>query len=447
MPTSPSSLLCAAARTTLLVLSLMWLWPDPASANAVNGWNASAGRAALAACISPGDDPLHESRMYAMMHVAIHDALNAIDRRARPYAFAVAAPGASADAAIAAAARDVLVATIAQIPAPFPQACLDAGIASAEADYLAALSLVPPGPSKTAGIALGQASAAAILARRVGDGADTPLLDFNFPQGTSPGEWRFTDLPFAFAPGWGDVRPFVLQQANQFRPAAPYPVRSHPYTLDFEEVKALGGDGVNTPSARTADQTQIALFWLESSPLMWNRIARDISTSRGLDLWESARLFALLNLAMADGYIASWRAKYDFLFWRPVTAIRTADTDGNRNTTAEPTWTPLQPTYPIPDHDSAHSVEGGAAAEALKRFFGTDEISFSACSLTLPPGSRCTDAVPVLRSFDSFSEAATENGDSRVLVGIHFRHASEEGIQHGRKIAARAVRLFLRPVR
>ena len=151
-------------------------------------------------------------------------------------------------------------------------------------------------------------------------------------------------------------------------------MRSHPYTLDFEEVKALGGDGVNTPSARTADQTQIALFWLESSPLMWNRIARDISTSRGLDLWESARLFALLNLAMADGYIASWRAKFDYLFWRPVTAIRTADTDGNRNTAGDPTWTPLQPTYPMPDHDSAHSVEGGAAAEALKRFFGTDEI-------------------------------------------------------------------------
>ena len=147
VPTSPSSLLCAAARTTLLVLSLMWLCPDPASANAVNGWNASAGRAALAACIAPGDDPLHESRMYAMMHVAIHDALNAIQRRSRPYAYnAIAPAGASADAAIAAAARDVLVAAIAEVPAPFPQACRDAGIASAEADYVAALSLFPPVP-------------------------------------------------------------------------------------------------------------------------------------------------------------------------------------------------------------------------------------------------------------------------------------------------------------
>jgi hypothetical protein len=386
--------------------------------------------------------------MYAMMHVAIHDALNAIDLRSAPYAFATAAPaGVSADAAAAAAARDVLVATIAQIPAPFPQACLNAGIASAEADYTAALALIPAGPAKTAGIALGRASAAAILARRVGDGSDTPLLDFDFQQGTRPGEWRFTGAPFAFAPGWADVTPFVLQQARQFRPSAPHPVSSHPYTIDFEEVKALGGDGVTTPSARTADQTQIALFWLESSPLAWNRIARDVATSRSLDAWESARLFALLNLAMADGYIASWRAKYDYLFWRPETAIREAATDGNPDTVADPAWTPLQPTYPIPDHDSAHSVEGGAAAGTLRLVFGTDDIAFSACSLTLPAGSRCTDAVPALRSFDSFSEAAAENAYSRVLVGIHFRHASEAGLRHGLKIAERAVRLFLRPVR
>ena len=304
-----------------------------ASANTVIDWNANAGRAALASCIAPGDDPLHESRMYAMMHVAIHDALNAIERRSRPYAFNVNAPaGVSADAAVAAAARVVLVAAIAEIPAPFPPACLDAGIASVEADYAAALSLIPAGPPRAAGIALGQASAAAILALRVGDGSDTPLLDPNFPQGTEPGEWRFTDDLFAFAPGWGDVRPFVLQHANQFRPAAPYPVTSHRYTLDFEEVKRRGGDGVNTPNDRTSDETQAGLFWLESSPLMWNRIARNVAESRGLDEWQAARLFGLLNMAMADGYVASWRVKYDVLFWRPVTAIRTADTDGNPNT-------------------------------------------------------------------------------------------------------------------
>ena len=143
-------------------------------------------------------------------------------------------------------------------------------------------------------------------------------------------------------------------------------------------------------------------------------------------------------------YIASWEAKYRFNFWRPVTAIHEGDTDGNPQTTGDPTWTPLQFTYPIPDHDSAHSVQGGAAAQVLRDFFGTDEISFSACSLSLPAGSRCTDPAPVLRQYQTFSQAADENGLSRILVGIHFRNAVEEGIQHGRKIGKRTVALFLK---
>jgi hypothetical protein len=210
-------------------------------------------------------------------------------------------------------------------------------------------------------------------------------------------------------------------------------------------VKSLGGDDVTTPSARTAEQTEIGLFWIESSPLAWNRLARSVSASAGLDLWQNARLFGLLNLAMADGYIGSWETKYHYAFWRPVTAIQTGDTDGNPDTSGDPTWTPLQPTYPMPDHDSAHAVEGGAAAEALKQFFGTDHINFTACSLSLPAGSRCTDATPLLRSYSSFSQAAEENALSRILIGIHFRRAVEEGLQHGRKIANRAVNLFLKP--
>lgn len=185
---------------------------------------------------------------------------------------------------------------------------------------------------------------------------------------------------------------------------------SQRYAADFNEVKRLGGDGVTTPSARTAEQTQIALFWVESSPLQWNRIARAASATRGLDSWENARLFGLLNLALADGYIGSFATKYHYNYWRPVTAIWAADTDGNPNTSANPTWTPLRPTPPIPDYDSGHSVQGGAGAEVLKRFFGTDHIGFSTCSLTLPAGKTCSDASPVLRSYDSFSQAADENG-------------------------------------
>ncbi len=416
-----------------------------AVADVVTDWNARAGKAALAACISPADDPLHESRMYAMVHVAIHDALNAIDRRSRPYAYdASAAPSVSVDAAVAAAARDVLVATIGELP--FPAPCVAAGITSAEADYAAALAAVPDGTAKSQGIALGKASAAAILTLRANDGSDTPLLDFSYPQGVNPGEYRFTPgFTFAFAPGWGSVTPFVLNHASQYRANRPYKVTSKKYAQDLNEVKALGGDNITTPSARTADQTEIGLFWLESSPLAWNRLARSVSADRALDLWENARLFGLLNLALADGYIASWETKYVFNFWRPVTAIQLADDDGNPATAADPTWTPLQLTYPIPDHDSAHSVQGGAAAQVLRDFFGTDEIGFSACSLTLPAGSRCSDLSPVFRHFDTFSQAANENGLSRILVGIHFRHAVEEGIQHGRQIGKRTVNLFLKP--
>jgi hypothetical protein len=436
----------SVARTVFLSSSFLAASAGAAGADAVTDWNARAGKAALAACIAPADDPLHESRMYAMVHVAIHDALNAIDRRSRPYAYdATVSPWVSADAAVAAAARDVLVETIGQLP--FPAPCIAAGIASAEADYAAALAAIPAGVAKDQGIALGSAAAAAIVALRANDGSDTPLLDFNYPQGDEPGEYRFTPgVTFAFAPGWGNVTPFVLNRASQYRANPPYKVTSKKYADDFNEVKRLGGDNIATPSERTADQTEIGLFWLESSPLAWNRLARSVSEDRGLDPWENARLFGLLNLALTDGYIGSWESKYRFNFWRPITAIQLADDDGNPDTAADPTWTPLQFTYPIPDHDSGHAVEGGAAAQVLRDFFGTDQISFSACSLSLPAGSRCTDPSPVFRHFDTFSQAADENGLSRILVGIHFRNAVEEGVQHGRKIGKRAVNLFLKPV-
>ena len=437
----------AITRTVRICLfvCLGFLLPRAAAADAVTDWNESAGRAAVASCLAPFGNGPAEARLYAMVHIAIHDAVNAIDRRYRSYAFdAEVNVPASPDAAVAAAARDVLVSVIAQLQES--PACVAAGIASVEADYAAALAAISAGPEKTAGIQVGQAAAAAILALRASDGSDTPLLDFDYPQGTNPGEYRFVPgVDFTFAPGWGNVTPYVLQRSAQFRAGPPYRVDSKKYAADFNEVKSLGGDDIATPSMRTDEQTEIGLFWIESSPLAWNRLARSVSASTGLDLWENARLFALLNLAMADGYIASWASKHHYNFWRPVTAIHLADTDGNPNTAADPTWTPLQPTYPIPDHDSAHSVEGGAAAEVLRQFFGTDEITFSACSLSLPAGSRCTDAVPVFRHYTSFSQAADENALSRILIGIHFRRATEEGTQHGRKIAKRAVNLFLKP--
>jgi hypothetical protein len=417
--------------------------------DAVSAWNRNAGDAALAACLAPTNNPLHESRLYASMHLAVHDALNAIDRRSRPYALATRQrlPGASLDAAVAAAARDVLVPLLQQLPAPFSD-CAAAGVASVETDYAAALATITDGPAKTQGVQLGRAAAATLLAVRTGDGADTPLFDTTFPQGTAPGEYRFTPgFSFAFAPGWADVTPFALNDSSQFRAGAPYGVTTRRYAADFAEVKRLGGDDVTTLSERTAEQTEIARFWVESAPLQWNRIARNVSAASGLDPWAQARLFGLLNMALADGYIGSFETKYLYNYWRPVTAIREADTDENPNTSADATWTPLVPTPPIPDHDSAHSVEGGAAAEVLRRFFGTDHIAFRTCSLTLPTGSTCTDPSPLTRRYRSFSEAANENGLSRILVGFHFRNAVEDGIEHGRRIGDRAVDRFLRPGR
>jgi PAP2 superfamily len=420
-----------------------------ATGDAVLTWNENAGEAATAACLAPLANPLHESRMYAIMHIAIHDALNAIDRQSRPYAFDVHGdPAASPDAAVAAAARVVLVELISQLPLELvPQSCIDAGIASVEADYATALSEIPDSQAKAHGIALGEASAQAILELRADDGAVGPFLNFACPQDTDPGEYQCTPgTPFIAFEVWENVTPFVLNHSSQFRPGPPYRVTSKKYAADFNEVKSLGGDGITTPSLRTADQTEIALFWWESSPLKWNRIARTVSAGQGLDLWENARLFGLLNVALADGYIAMVDSKNHYNYWRPVTAIQNGNTDDNPGTTGDPTWTPLQGTPPDQDYASGHSIEGGAAAEVLKQFFGTDQIHFDDCSASLPAGSSCGDSSPVLRSYSTFSEAAAENALSRILIGFHFRKSVEEGTDYGRKIGKRAVNLYFRPV-
>ncbi len=421
--------------------------PPTASSTAVMDWGEAAGRAAVAACLAPENNPLHEVRMYAMSHLAIHDALNSLDRRAESYASTFRAePGANPDAAVAAAARATLVSVIAEIPEPFA-GCRGAATDVVEDYYVDRLAMIPEGKAKQRGLAAGQRAAEAVIAARVGDGTDTPLIVADYPQGTAPGEWRFTaGTGFAFAPGWGEVTPFAITSADQFRTASAAELDSGRYTRDFAEVKALGGDGVTTPTARTAEQTEIALFWVESSPMMWNKIARELARSHDLDTWEQARLLGQLNAALFDGYVASFDKKYDESFWRPETAIQLAADDGNRRTTPDPTWTPLRTTPPIPDHDSAHAVEGGAAAGVMRSFFGTPRLSFSVCSETLPDRS-CSSADPKLRSFDSITEAAHENAYSRVLVGFHFRHASEIGNRHGLRIGQWTASSILQPVR
>jgi PAP2 superfamily protein len=420
----------------LIALVLALGVPSLSSADAVTDWNLTATTASFAAgldnefgCV----DPLHESRMLAMMHVAIHDAVNAIDRRYEPYAYdAARAPGASPAAAVAAAAHDVLVTLLPQLPqdiGPTP----GPAVALVETAYADALAAIPDSAAKAEGVRIGQAAAAAILALRSADGSDAPFLDFTFVAGTEPGDFQLIPgFPFAAAPSWGAVTPFVLRSSSQFQPKAPYDVRSRKYAWDFNEVKSLGRIDSTT---RTTEQTEIALFWVEGSPQGWNRIARTVSAQQGLNLWENARLFGLLDLASADAYIADFRNKYFYRFWRPITAIRAADTDGNPETEADPTWDSLVPTPPAPDYPSGHSGQGGAMSEVLARFFG-DRVAFSTTSTTQPG---------IVRSFSSFSQAAKENAASRIYIGFHFRHATVEGLKLGSKIGHVTFVHFLRP--
>ena len=237
-------------------------------------------------------------------------------------------------------------------------------------------------------------------------------------------------------------RPPRLGQRHAFHVAlrravlAPRPpaLTSEAYARDYNEVKSIGG---KNSTARTAEQTEIARFWFEGPPA-WNRIARAVAEARGLDAWDSARLLALVNLAMADGYIAGFKIRYVYDFWRPVTAIREGDTDGNDATAGDPSWDSLQNTPAVSDYPSTQSTFSGAAAVVLAGVFGTDQVAFAITS-----GPPFAD---IKRSFTSFSQAARESADSRVYAGIHFRTACEDGLALGRKIGERAVALYLQPV-
>jgi hypothetical protein len=410
-----------AAAVLTLVASLVAARPvvaNPPHGNAVTYWNAVAGEVFAP---TQGTNPLAQSRTLAILHAAIHDVLNAIDRRFEPYTPGLAAtPGASADAAVAAAAREVLIALV-----PDQAALVDAA-------YERALTSVPDGPSKTAGVAAGCASATATLARRERDGLDSATQPVYVPR-PAPGDYQFTS-PFDFAnlPGWGRVQPFVID-LQEHVVDGPLRLSSLQYARDFVYVKAIGEIGSPT---RTPDQSEIAQFWYEDSPLGWNRITNTVVRQRRLDPWSAARAFALVNFALADGFIAGFEAKYRFRFWRPVTAIHKAASDGNPLTEADATWQPFLVTPPVPDYPSTHTVLGAAAAEVLIELFG-DKVRYSATSLTLPG---------ITRHFKGFSAAARENGLSRVYAGIHFRHAVRDGHRQGRSIG-RAVAESLEPIR
>jgi hypothetical protein len=433
----------SAILMAALVAGLMIAAQAAPAANGVLTWNETALKAAAA----NGQISIQISRTLAMVQGAVHDALNASTRRYAAYYFeGPGEAGASPDTAVAAAAHTVLVGVIPSFGTPAQKI---AALALVEDAYLAALRSGGDGAAKTKGVAVGRAAGAAMLALRKDDGA---TKDAPYTPGMGLGKWRPSPNPDppnppiankelapgyapAILPGWGNVTPFMLLSASQFWLPGPPALTSEAYARDYNEIKRLGGQ---KSEARTAEQTEIARFWFEGPPA-WSRIARTVAQARGLDAWDSARLLALTHLAMADSYIAGFKIRYVYDSWRPVTAVREGDADGNDATAGDPTWNSLQNTPAVSDYPSTQSTFSGAAAAALAGALGTDQVAFSVMSG--PPFADLT------RSFTSVSQAARESADSRIYAGIHFRSACEDGLVLGRKIGERAVALYLQPVK
>ena len=378
--------------------------------NPVIVWN----QAALNAIEQDGTDPLFASRGLAMVQAAVFDSVNAIEGTPAYYVKIAAPAGASADAAVDAAAHDVLGYLY-----PGQQASLDALLA-------AQLALVPDGQAKADGEAVGQAAGNAIIAMRVNDGSQT-FVDFT--SGTAPGNWQPTPPAFAepLDPQWANLTPFAMTSPDQFRPAGPPDLTSQQWADAVNQVESLGSA---TNSTRTAYQTQIAQFWNDATstytpPGHWNAIAATVAQQEGDGLASDARLFAELDISLADAGIAAWNTKYDYDTWRPVTVIQSGGDGVNPAVTADPTWEPLLTTPNFPEYVSGHSTFSGAAATVLDAFFG-DNVSFTSTEETLPG---------VTRSFTSFDQAAQEAGMSRIYAGIHFIFSDTDGLATGQAVA------------
>jgi hypothetical protein len=396
---------------------------DAAASDVVLLWN----DVVLRVIKSERTPPPMAARNLAIVHAAIYDAVNAVDRRHRPYRVNAQPEGAvSAETAAAIAAHRALIELYPRQVETF-DAALDA-----------TLEAVPDGVSKEGGVKLGQQVAEEILAWRAEDGAGRSVA---YTPRTTPGLWRPTPPRnrAALLPQWRYLTPFAMPDRTRFLPVPPPALTSAAYTEAFREVKELGRRDSRT---RTAEQTQIALFWDDGEgsvtpPGHWNRIAQVVSRQRGLSLAENARLFALLNISMADAAILCWEGKYGYSFWRPITAIRDADLDDNPDTTPDRDWDSLLTTPPFPSYASGHSTFSGAAATALARFFGNDAMRFTIGSEGTPGTTR---------TFASFWEAAQEAGRSRIYGGIHYEFDNREGLRSGRDLADYIAARFLLPL-
>ncbi len=437
----------APRRRWLLACALALALSGSAHADSVTDWNATAG------VVAPRfGSPQHQSRAMAIVQIAVHDSLNAIRPRYHTYSVVPTVTGsASADAAVAAAARGTLLGLLDTVPdGPLKVEA----IATVVNAYDAAIAAIPAGVAKSRGIATGANAAAAILALRSGDGSATPHLPYTL--GPEPGIYQPTpnpEFPAVIVPsfaGWANVAPFAIYRPSQFfvPPGRIFDLTSRAYAREYNEVKYLG-DALRRGAAPDSEESDIARFW-PGGGSNWNLSARVIVDGLGLDSWQHARLFALLNIAEADGLIANQKFKYMYNFWRPVTAIRWGD-DGNPRTVSDPSWRPFLVTPPYPDYPCALPTATGASTSVLREFFGTDDVAFvrtfNAGAVPLPAPLAALPAKAITRQFDSLSEAASEAADARVYGGMHFRSGCRAGRRHGTEIGRFVFRHYLRPLR
>ncbi len=408
-----------ARRAGLLgaAAALLAVAAAPARADTVTDWNLNATNALIVTAAQP---PQVSVPHLAMVHGAVYDAVNAIDGGHEGYLLSprIATPSDSKEAAAAAAAHRVLVHLV-----PPQQPLLDS-------QYAASLAAIPDGSPKTRGVAVGEAAAAAMIAARTDDGRFGP---FRFAVGSGPGVWKPVLPAFANDPAaWlKDVKPFLIRSSSQFRSRGPLALSSRRYAHEFDEVKSLGSA---TSTTRSADQTLAARYWAENPPATWSRIFRTLSSQEGLSIVESARFFATLYLTAADGLISVWDDKAHWSFWRPITAIREADTDGNPKTEPDPGWLPLIATPPYPEHPSGHTGLSGSIVRTLQDFFGTDRVAWTD-----------TNNAGLTRSFTRFSQAIDEIVDARVWSGIHFRTADEQGERISKQVARYREQRYFQP--
>jgi hypothetical protein len=426
--------------------------------------------------VAPGEDrtfgeqlgPCRAARAEAIVHIAIFEAINAVVGGYQSYAGVERVPSnTSINAAIAVAAHDTLAAL-------FPSQA-----SAMDGQMNADLAAIPDGSAKSLGMKLGHRCATNILKMRANDGSQLaePKVGIDFITSNDPGKWRQDPIshgPLALGAYWGQVKPFAMVSSSQFRAPAPPALNSPAYTEAYNEAKQLGGDGIHTPTTRTEEQTFIGNYWaydgtpsLCAPPRLYNQIIVKIADQMGLNFVQQARLLAIANAAMADAGLAIWESKFYYEYWRPVTAIREADPgtgptglgDGNPDTIGDVNFVPLGApasnltgpnfTPPFPSYPSGHGGFGGAVFQTLRRYFGTDNISFTFVSdeyngVTVDNGGNVRPLLP--RSFATLSQAEEENGQSRIYLGIHWRFDKTAAIAQGRQVADWVYKRIFPPV-